>query len=74
MPNPFDNALPCPFCGGKDLATPPGIGIVVCGTCSGAGPAATPHPNSDVLTVVAAVSKWNNRTPMPTEETPDADD
>ena len=52
---------PCPFCGGLNLATPPGIAIVVCGDCGAAGPEATGHPTSDALTEVAAYAAWNRR-------------
>tara|TARA_Y100000310_G_scaffold174686_1_gene174801 strand:+ start:805 stop:1050 length:246 start_codon:yes stop_codon:yes gene_type:complete len=56
-----DIAKPCPFCGGSDLATPPGIAIVVCGDCSAAGPPGVPHPTSGALTDIAAHNKWNTR-------------
>jgi len=53
---------PCPFCGGTDIATPPGVAVVVCGNCQAAGPVGVGHPTSDVLTERAAVAKWNART------------
>ncbi len=53
-------AAPCPFCGGLDLATPPGIPIVVCGTCGASGPVGLPHPTDRGL-VVSAFLAWNKR-------------
>ncbi len=55
-------AKACPFCGGTNLATPPGIAIVVCGDCEASGPVGKAHPTNDALTVLAAFTKWNTRT------------
>ncbi len=52
---------PCPFCGGTDLATPPGVAIVVCGDCGACGPTRLPHPRSDSLTILNAFTGWNER-------------
>ena len=43
---------PCPFCGGTNLATPPGIAIVVCGDCEASGPEGTPHPAHAIVSVL----------------------
>jgi len=59
--NPMKEAKPCPWCGGTDLATPPGQAVVVCGTCEATGPYGLPHPRSDTLTTLAAVVRWNER-------------
>jgi len=64
---PID-AKPCPFCGGTDLATPPGVATVVCGSCGAAGPSAKPHPYNDALTEIAAYSKWNDRAESSVEQ------
>ena len=61
MPDPMENAKPCPFCGGKNLATPPGIAVVVCGDCEAGGPIGVAHPKSDAMTILAGVQKWNQR-------------
>ena len=58
---PLKDAKPCPFCGGTNLATPPGQAVVVCGDCDAAGPFGAPHPRHASLTLRAAVSKWNAR-------------
>ena len=69
---PIRHAKPCPFCGSRNLATPPGQAVVVCGDCEAAGPFGTPHPTKDVLTELAACAKWNNRvTAEAVEEKPD---
>ncbi|GAF86782.1 unnamed protein product [marine sediment metagenome] len=52
---------PCPFCGGTNLASPPGQAVIVCGDCDATGPAGAEHPTSEALTYIAGASKWNQR-------------
>jgi len=62
---PMPELKPCPFCGGTNLASPPGIAVIVCGGCQAAGPIGTPHPRSDALTHLAGATKWNRRPAEP---------
>jgi len=52
---------PCPFCGGTNLASPPGMAVICCGDCEASGPIGPPHPTNDRLTHLAGISKWNER-------------
>ena len=56
---------PCPFCGGTNLASPPGQAVIVCGDCDATGPMGTAHPTNDTLTHAAGASKWNQRADDP---------
>ena len=64
LPLPYNlraTAKPCPFCGGKDLATPPMQPVVCCGTCEASGPFGKWDGKTDDRSILAAYVAWNKR-------------
>ena len=57
----MDEPKPCPFCGGTNLASPPGMPVIVCGDCDCAGPLGIRESNIDKEIHQHGVRLWNKR-------------